>query len=183
MKQLSNVWKAVTLFVATALLSVSLAEASGGTAHKRLLRDCKKAKTEFVKEDKLMQQLFDNSYAYVIFPNAGKGALGLGAAAGHGLVYEKGALVGKANMRQLTVGLQLGGQAFREVIFFENKAAFDRFRNDHFEFSAGMSAVAVTAGASSNINYRDGVMVFTGQKSGLMYDVSLGAQKFDYTTL
>lgn len=182
MKKISKVLKTVFLFVATMLFAVSITQANG-PKNNRIIRDCKKAKAAFVKEDKLMQDLFDNSYAYVIFPNAGKGAIGLGAAGGHGIVYEKGVMIGKAKMRQLSVGLQLGGQAYREVIFFENKTALDRFRNDNFEFEAATSAVAVTAGASHNFKYRDHVMLFTLEKSGLMYEASVGAQKFDYTSL
>jgi len=88
--------------------------------------------------------------------------------------------VGKAKMKQLTVGLQLGGQAYREVIFFENKAALDRFKEGKFELSAQASAVAATKGASANVKYADGVMIFTQEKGGLMYEASVGGQKFSY---
>ena len=127
-----------------------------------------------------MEGLFKDSYGYVIFPNVGKGAIGIGGASGNGILFEQGKMVGTASMKQLSVGLQMGGQAYREVIFFENKEALDRFKEDKFEFSAQASAVAVKSGASANAKYRDGVMVFSQQKGGLMYEASVGGQKFDY---
>jgi lipid-binding SYLF domain-containing protein len=84
-------------------------------------------------------------------------------------------------MKQVSVGFQFGGQAYREVIFFENKAALDRFKEDKFEFAAQASAVAATTGASANVKYKDGVMVFTQEKKGLMYEASIGGQKFSYS--
>ncbi len=147
---------------------------------KKLIEDSKEAKAKFIKADGLMQSLFDNSHGYVIFPNVGKGGVGVGGAAGNGIVFENGKAIGSAKMKQVSVGFQFGGQAYREVIFFENKAALDRFKQNKFEFSAQASAVAATAGASTNVKYRDGVMVFTQEKGGLMYEASIGGQKFNY---
>lgn len=127
-----------------------------------------------------MANLFDHSTGYVIFPNVGKGAIGVGGAAGNGIVFENGKAIGKASMKQVNVGFQFGGQAYREVIFFENQAALDRFKQNKFEFSAQASAVAVKTGAAANVKYRDGVMVFSQEKGGLMYEASVGGQKFDY---
>lgn len=149
----------------------------------KLIVDSEDAKAQFVKSDALMQNLFDNAYGYVIFPNVGKGAIGVGGAAGNGIVYEKGKMIGKAKMKQVTVGFQFGGQAYREVIFFENQAALDRFKQDKFEFAAQASAVAADKGVSTNVKYKDGVMVFTQEKGGLMYEASVGGQKFDFESL
>ncbi len=179
MKRLTMILKTVTVILLTASLPFAIVNAQG--KNNRMLGDVQKAKTEFVKTDQLMQSLFNNAYGYVIFPNVGKGAIGIGGAAGQGIVYEKGKRIGTAKMKQVTVGLQLGGQAYREVIFFENAAALDRFKADKFEFAGQASAVAVTKGASGNVKYRDGVMIFSQQKGGLMYEASLGGQKFDYT--
>jgi lipid-binding SYLF domain-containing protein len=96
-------------------------------------------------------------------------------------VYEQGHIAGKAKMTQVSIGFQFGGQAYREIVFFESKEDLDRFKSDKIEFSAQASAVAATAGASANVKYREGVMVFTQQKGGLMYEASLGGQKFNYS--
>jgi len=128
-----------------------------------------------------MKNLFDSSYGYVIFPNIGKGAVAVGGAAGNGCVYQKGTMIGRAKMTQVTVGFQFGGQAYREVIFFESKETLDRFKQNKIEFSGQASAVAATAGASGNVKYRNGVMIFTQQKGGLMYEASVGGQKFKFT--
>jgi lipid-binding SYLF domain-containing protein len=145
-----------------------------------LLNDANKARGEFIKADSLMKNLFDKSAGYVIFPNVGKGAIGVGGAAGNGILFEQGKPLGKAKMKQVTIGFQFGGQAYREVIFFENKAALDRFKAGNFEFAAQVSAVAASKGASADVKYRDGIMVFTQEKGGLMYEASVGGQKFGY---
>ena len=163
-------------------LFVSVSAFSQNSKDRRLIDDSKEAQAAFVKSDSLMQSLFTNSYGYVIFPNIGKGAIGIGGAAGNGIVFEKGTPVGSAKMKQVSIGFQFGGQTYREVIFFESQAALDRFKQDNFEFAAQASAVAVTKGASTNVKYRDGVMVFTQEKKGLMYEASIGGQKFDYTS-
>jgi lipid-binding SYLF domain-containing protein len=150
---------------------------------KKVVADAGEAKADFIKTDGLMSSLFNNAYAYVIFPNVGKGAVGIGGATGNGAVYQNGKLIGMAKMTQVTIGFQWGGQAYREVIFFENKEALDRFKEDKIEFSAQASAVAATAGASANAKYVDGVMIFTQIKGGLMYEASVGGQKFKFRKL
>ncbi len=174
--------KILFLLAFSALLVPATLLAQDGDQQK-IIADSEEAKSQFIKADGLMQSLFDNSYGYVIFPNVGKGAIGVGGAAGNGIVYEKGKMIGKAKMKQVTVGFQFGGQAYREVIFFENQAALDRFKDDKFEFAAQASAVAADKGVSANVKYKDGVMVFTQEKGGLMYEASVGGQKFDYSPL
>jgi lipid-binding SYLF domain-containing protein len=181
MKQKSVIRLAGLLLIFTSLSLPLALNAQDEEKVEKLTQDAQEAKTQFISADPLMESLFNNSYGYVIFPNVGKGAIGVGGAAGNGVVYEKGNAVGTAKMKQVSVGFQFGGQAYREVIFFENQAALDRFKQDKFEFAAQASAVAVTAGASANVKYKDGVMVFTQQKGGLMYEASIGGQKFDFT--
>lgn len=148
----------------------------------KLITDSKEAKDKFIAADGQMSSLFNNAHAYVIFPNVGKGAIGVGGAAGNGIVFQGGKAIGRANMKQVTVGFQWGGQAYREVIFFENKEALDRFKQNKFELSAQASAVAATKGASGNVKYANGVMIFTQEKGGLMYEASVGGQKFKYSS-
>lgn len=147
----------------------------------KLQADASEAQSAFINTDPMMKSLFASSYAFVIFPSVGKGGIGIGGAVGNGVVYEGGRIIGSAKLKQLTVGLQLGAQKYREVIFFENSAALGRFKQNGFEFSAQASAVAVTKGASMNAKYREGVMVFTQEKAGLMYEASIGGQKFSFT--
>ncbi len=149
----------------------------------KIIADSKAAKAEFVKTDALMEGLFENAFGYVIFPNVGKGGFGIGGAAGNGVVYERGKIIGMAKLSQLSIGFQAGGQAYREVIFFESKEDLERFKGSQFEFSAQASAVAVNAGASANVKYAEGVMVFTALKGGLMYEASVGGQKFKFSAL
>ena len=147
----------------------------------KMLMDSKKAKAALIKSDAGLSNLFKTAFGYVIFPNIGKGGLGVGGAGGKGTLFESGTAVGMAKMVQITVGLQAGGQAYREVIFFETKEALQRFKEGKLEISGQMSAVAVTAGASANAKYADGVLIFTQTRGGLMAEASVGGQKFKYT--
>jgi len=131
-------------------------------------------------KDQDMQKLFDQAYGYVVFPSIGKGAATIGVATGRGIVFVQGEPIGKARMTQLTWGLQWGGQAYREVIFFENEKALESFKENNVEFAAQASAVAGTAGASADAVYENGVAVYTMTKGGLMVEASIGGQKFKY---
>lgn len=164
----------LTLLISPALL----AQSEGKVAELKI--EAKEAKAEFIKADWQMEKRFSQAHGYVIFPNVGKGGLGVGGAAGNGVVYEGGAEIGMAKLTQVSIGLQAGGQAFREVIFFENKAAMERFKDNKFEVAAQVSAVAATEGASADAKYTEGVMVFTMQKGGLMYQASVGGQKLKF---
>lgn len=148
---------------------------------------------------------FGQSYGYAVFPTIGKGGIGIGGAHGKGRVFAGGQHVGDASMTQVTVGFQLGGQAFSQVIFFEDERAFREFTSGNFEFSAQATAVAITAGVSAEANtgggtsagisggqndattthggFRKGMAIFTIAKGGLMYEAALGGQKFSYTPL
>lgn len=171
----------LVILAALALPATLMGQVSG--KDRKLINNSREAKQAFIKTDPMMKSLFDNAYGYVIFPNIGKGAVGIGGAAGSSAVFEKGKAVGTAKMVQVSVGFQFGGQAYREVIFFESKAALDHFKESKLEFAGQASAVAVKAGASTDVKYRDGVMVFTQGKTGLMVEAALGGQKFTYTPL
>lgn len=134
----------------------------------------------FKNKDPGLKTFFNKAYGYAVFPTVGKGGIGLGGAYGSGEVYKQGRLIGKTSISQLTIGFQLGGQAYSELIFFKDKRTLDDFTSGNFEFSAQASAVAVTAGASANVDYNNGVAIFTMAKGGLMYEASVGGQKFSF---
>ncbi len=123
---------------------------------------------------------FTSAYGYVIFPKITKGGLGIGGAGGKGLVFEQNTVIGSATLVQATIGLQAGGQQYAEYIIFENKAALDRFTNNKFKFAGEASAVAIDNAASNNIDYQDGVAVYTDSNKGLMAEAAIGTQKFKY---
>lgn len=148
---------------------------------KKIIKDAQKAKTEFIQANPRLQAYFDDAKAYVIFPNVGKGAIIIGAASGNGAVYERGVLVGMSNLKQLDIGAQIGGKAFSEVIFFRTDKAIQDFMQGDFKFGGNISAIAADKRAPSlNLEYEDGVAVFTMDKEGLMAEVSVGGQKFEY---
>lgn len=169
-----------SLFLLLFLGVIASVNAQSDSKKQKIVSDAQQAKAEFIKADGEMGGLFGKAYGYVIFPNVGKGGIGVGGAAGNGVVYDHGTLIGSAKLSQVSVGFQFGGQAYREVVFFENKEALDRFKNNKIEFSAQVSAVAASAGASANAKYVEGVMVFTMAKGGLMYEATVGGQKFKF---
>lgn len=128
----------------------------------------------------LESKFFENSSGYAIFPNVGKGGLIIGGASGNGVVYENGSAVGMTSLKKVNIGLQAGGQAVIEVIFFETDAALAKFKEGNYEFSAQVSAVVADEGKSKNVDYDDGVLVFALPKAGFMADISVGGQKFEY---
>lgn len=144
---------------------------------------CAEAVTLFQSTDKGLDTYFHDAVGYAIFPSVGKGAFIVGGAAGSGCLYEGGVVVGEAKLKQVTVGLQVGGQAYAEAIFFQNHDAIESFKGSKFEMSAQVSAVAAASGASANAKYELGVLVFTIAKGGLMYEASVGGQKFSYKPL
>ena len=108
---------------------------------------------------------------------------GIGGAAGKGVAYKALQIIGSSKLKQASIGLQLGGQQYSEVIFFENKESFDKFINGNLKFNAQASAVAITVGASVDVAYQDGVAVFTRAKGGLMYEASIGGQHFNFEAM
>lgn len=152
------------------------------------------------KKSAQVNTFFETAYGYAIFPTIGKGGFGIGGSYGEGSVYKHGKKTGSTTMAQITIGFQLGGQAFSEIIFFENKKAYDNFTTGNFEFSAQVSAVAINAGANAQTSttgtsagaatspekneqqgiYQNGMATFTYIKGGLMYEAALGGQKFSF---
>lgn len=134
----------------------------------------------FKKKDATLNRFFDESAGYAVFPTVGKGGIGLGGAYGSGVVFEGGSSIGSTSLTQVTIGLQLGGQAYSEIIFFEDKKTLDNFKGGNFEFSAQATAVALKSGAGANAAYENGVAVFTAGEAGLMFEASIGGQKFSF---
>jgi lipid-binding SYLF domain-containing protein len=139
-----------------------------------------KAIASFKQHDPSMNRFFENAYGFAVFPSVGKGAFVVGGAYGKGVVFEQDQPIGSSSLSQVTIGLQAGGQAYSEIIFFKDKVALDDFKRGNYEFGAQVSAVAVTAGASADTSYNGGVAVFTMAKGGLMFEASVGGQKFAF---
>lgn len=135
----------------------------------------------FKATDKTMaQHFFSTAKAYAVFPSVGKGAIGVGGAYGKGVLFEGGQVVGYCDLSQASIGFQLGGQAYKEIIFFADAMSLMNFKSGTLEFAAQASAVAAAADVSANADYDHGVAVFTLAGKGLMYEASIGGQKFTY---
>ena len=136
--------------------------------------------TTFKDTDPEMKKFFDESKGYAVFPKIAKGGLIVGGASGKGVVYQGGKIIGYSTLSQGSIGLQIGGQVFSEIIFFETDVEFDSFKKGTTGFAATASAVAVNAGASAEASYEDGVAIFTAGETGLMLQASIGGQGFSF---
>jgi len=162
------------------------------------------AETKKMFVDAGISNMFDSAYGYALFPTIGKAGFIVGGAYGEGRVYEQGKHIGDTTMTQATVGFQLGGAGFSQVIFFEDKRALTEFCNGNFEFGAEAEATAITASAGASANtagssatasggksnantasggYYKGMSTFTIVKGGLMYEATVGGQKFSFKKL
>jgi lipid-binding SYLF domain-containing protein len=176
-----------TLTYLSALLCVQLLWTSGCSTTPRtsarraeLDTDVQLAIGRAKREDPGMSRFFDGCAGYAVFPQVGKGAVGVGAAYGRGELYEKGVMAGYCTMTQASVGMALGGQTYTEFLFFEGTEALNRFKYRDFTLAAQASAVALKSGASANARYDDGVAIFTMAEEGLMFEASLAGQRFTY---
>jgi lipid-binding SYLF domain-containing protein len=132
------------------------------------------------EKDAGMEKVLAEAAGYAVFPSVGKAALGVGGAHGKGVVYEHGKRIGRSTLSQLTIGLQAGGQEYSEVVIFKDQAALDNFKKGNLKLNAQASAIAVKARASADLAYRNGVAIVTMAKGGLMYEASVGGQKFSF---
>jgi lipid-binding SYLF domain-containing protein len=174
--------KALAILIASSMLIIgSYAQAWEPDTSDKLDLSVAQALIKANEKDPMLSKWFETAYAYAVFPKVGKGAFVVGGAYGKGLVIHADRTVGRTSLSQVTIGLQAGGQAYSEYIMFKDKTAFDHFTRGNFEMGAQVSAVAVTLGASADAAYDGGVAVFTLASGGLMFEASVGGQKFKYT--
>ena len=190
--------KTILMVFSLILLAIGIAVNSGAQDVKDY-----SSTIEVYRQSPVVQPYFENSYGYAVFPTIGKGGFVVGGAYGKGQVYRGGKVTGIAKLIKMSVGFQAGGQAFSEMIFFEDKRAYDDFTSGEFSFDATASAVAITAGVEAKAetskgatasatagpktgaqlataNYHKGMKVFTHAKGGLMYEAAIGGQKFSF---
>jgi lipid-binding SYLF domain-containing protein len=184
--------KLFLLFTALSLL------VSGGLALADTAEEAKADQATMTKfrQSDVVKKFDKNAYGYAVFPTIGKGGIGIGGAYGKGRVYVAGKRTGTTSMTQVSIGFQLGGEAYSELIFFQDKRAYDDFTSGNFEFGVQAQAIAITssAGASTSttgstanantaqadVSYDKGMAIFIMGKGGLMYEASVGGQKFNF---
>lgn len=189
--------------LALTLLVLPLAAMQAEAAPSQEVRDYSGTIAEFRKAP-VVARYFDSAYGYAVFPTIGQGGIGIGAAHGRGQVYRQGTVTGITTLTEISIGLQFGGQAYSQVVFFQDARAYDDFTSGNFEFSAEASAIAVTAGAGAkagsegagaganvygidsaqaDAGYHKGMVVFTLAKGGLMYQATIAGQKYGFRPL
>ena len=148
-------------------------------SQKNDVSEANKTIKEFKEKDPGMSKFFSSAYGYAVFPGIGKGGLVVGGAGGKGTLFKSNTAVADTKMSQITVGFQAGGQKYAEVIFFEDADSYNEFVSGSYEFAAQVSAVALASGVSVDAKYQDGILVVTMAIDGLMYEASVGGQKFE----
>lgn len=171
--------RASVLLAAGALAACSTAPKTE-TGRADIKAEAQTALEKAERNDLSLAQALRDASGYAIFPSVGKGAIGVGGAYGKGVLYEHGAFTGYCDLTQASIGLQLGGQAYTEIIVFKTPEALSKFKSGNLAFDAQATAVALKSGAGANAKYANGVAVFTMNESGLMYEASIGGQKFSY---
>ena len=170
-----------TLGIALALVLGLVGAAMAADADRaKAIKEARDTVAAFKKADPGMSKFFNAAVGYAVFPTVTKGAAGIGGAGGSGVLFEKGKPTGKTSLSQVTIGAQLGGQTYSEIIFFQSAPALNDFKSGTLALAAQVSAVAAKAGASDNADYQNGVAVFTSGKGGLMFEASVGGQKFTF---
>jgi lipid-binding SYLF domain-containing protein len=170
----------------TLAMPAALHAAVGGPAVVSLAMDesdAAAAIAKFKRKDPSLARVFAESAGYVVFPTVAKAGLGIGGARGKGYVYEHGRLIGRSTLTQVTVGLQAGGQAYSEVIFFKDPGALANFERGHLKLDAQASAIALTERVGADLPYRNGIAIVTMAEGGLMYEASVGGQKLSFHSI
>lgn len=176
--RIMNTLLAAGCLVLAAAGCATVPETAGDRA--KLAVDVKQTVARMSAADPNVEQFMESAYAYVVFPAIGSGSAGLGGGFGRGQVFRNGDVIGFASVTEGTIGAQLGGVNYSEMIFFQDKWTFQKFAAGEFAFQASGSAVAVENGAGGNVNYSDGVMVFTQGYKGLQLQAAIGGQQFKY---
>ncbi len=169
----------IVLTVLSIVVSFAMNAQVGGW-NPELVNDANEALQAMIEKTPKLESFYNESYGYAVFPKVTKAGIAFGGAFGNGIVYNDHRIVGTSKLRQASIGLQFGGQQYKELIFFENKESFEKFTNGKLKFDAQASAVALKQGVSIDAAYQEGVAVFTITKGGLMYEASIGGQHFEY---
>jgi lipid-binding SYLF domain-containing protein len=169
-----------TMSALVVAVALAVAGAAHATTDTQLVSDALTTKATFLRTDPGLSAFFSRSAGYAVFPSVAKGAVGIGGAHGDGVLFQNGRPIGKTSLSQVSIGAQIGGQSYSEVIFFETPADLAKFMQGHSSFSGNVSAVALKSGASAAAKYAEGVAVFTATKGGLMLEASVGGQKFSF---
>ena len=181
------------------LMSAVFLAALTATAHAQRVRDVSET-VELFRSIPQVAPYFEGSYGYAVWPRIGRGGLGVGASRGRGQVYVGGQMTGFSMHTEISIGLQAGGQTYRQIIFFQDRETYEKFTRDSFEFDASASAVAVTASAQAGAGtsgsrasagagnpntaagggYHNGLQVFTMAEGGLMYQATIAGQRYNF---
>jgi lipid-binding SYLF domain-containing protein len=167
-------------FATTVVLATIGAARAGMARDDELIGDAQRTIAQYRRADPSLDEFFQRSAGYAVFPGIGKGGYIVGGAHGTGVLFVNGVPTGKATMNQVSVGAQIGGEEFSQVIFLQTPRNVADFKAGNLKLAAEASAVALNDGAAAVAKYKNGVAIFTKMKGGLMASASVGGQQFRF---
>jgi lipid-binding SYLF domain-containing protein len=180
MSAMLSIPRFATVLVLAGALLAGCTTSPAPEARAGLLQQATATLQDMQRMDATVDSVIRSGYGYAIFPEVVKAGLALGGGYGQGVVYEQGQHVGFADLTLGSIGAQIGGQTFREVIVFQNKAAMDRFKLSPVDFTAGAAAMILQQGAAANAQFIEGVAVLVQPITGAMAEATIGGQQFKF---
>lgn len=164
-----------------AVLALSIAACGGApttaTQRENLEQSAQATLAKMQTRDPTLRGILEDAPAYLVFPSVGKGGALVGGAFGRGILYEDGQATGYVELSQASLGAQLGGQTFAQLIVVRDEATVQKIKAGKFDLGAGVSAIALTAGAAGATSLDADTSVFVMPIGGLMVDVSVSGQR------
>jgi len=174
-------WKFITT---TVLMSTVLGCATAPkTAAERdsLERRAEATLAEMQSRNPELRDVVKSSASYAVFPEVGKGGVLVGGAFGRGVLYVNGVSAGIVKLEQASIGAQLGGQTFAELLVLRDQQDVDRLRAGTYELGANASATVLQAGAAASATASRGTSAYILPRGGLMVDLSVAGQRIEYS--
>lgn len=128
-----------------------------------------------------LENVLRSAHAYAVFPDIGRaGAVVAGGAFGKGILFEHGQAAGYVELKQGSIGPQLGGDTFAELIVLPDATSVDKLKTGRYEIGADMSAIVLNTGAHGTAEITSNNLVFVMPRGGLMAELSVTGQRIDY---
>jgi lipid-binding SYLF domain-containing protein len=166
------------------MLAISVAACAGAprtaTQRENLEESARITLSRMETRDPGLRRLLEDAPGYVVFPTIGKGGAIIGGAFGRGVLFENNRPSGYVELSQASIGAQLGGQTFAELLVVRDANTLRKLKGGTFELGADASVVALTAGAAGSTSLDDDTTVFVMPLGGLMVDLSVSGQQITY---
>lgn len=146
----------------------------GPVLHAEVLAALKEIQDKHPEVKKVLKE----AAGFAVVPEIGQASLVVGGAYGLGEVFEHEKVVGYAAIVQLTIGIQLGGTTFHELVVFHDEGSLKRFKLGKYAFAADAGVAIVKAGALASKGFGESSSIILFDEGGMLLDLAIGGQKF-----